>query len=90
AMGIPVVSTRVGVEGLPLNDGVEYLAADSAPAFADGIVRLLQDPSRAAALADAAAARVRSQFGWAEVARRFGEICARAAGAPEQATGRVA
>jgi len=90
AMGIPVVSTRVGVEGLPLSDGVEYLAADTAPAFADALVTLLQDPSRAAALAGAAAARVRSEFGWAEVARRFGEICARAAGAREQATGRVA
>ena len=90
AMGIPVVSTRVGVEGLPLSDGVEYLAADSAHAFADALVRLLRDPSRAAALAGAAAARVRSEFGWAEVARRFGEICARAAGTPKQATGRVA
>ncbi len=90
AMGIPVVSTRVGVEGLPLNDGVEYLAADSTSEFADALVRLLQDPSRAAALADAAAARVRSEFGWAEVARRFGEICAAVARTPEQATGRVA
>jgi polysaccharide biosynthesis protein PslH len=90
AMGIPVVSTRVGVEGLPLSDGVEYMAADSATEFADALVRLLRDPLRAAALADAAATRVRSEFGWAEVARRFAEICARSAGSPHVATGRVA
>jgi glycosyltransferase involved in cell wall biosynthesis len=89
AMGIPVVSTSVGVEGLPLADGSEYLAADSAPAFADSVVRLLSEPPLAASIASAAAARVRSEFGWEEVARRFGEICAEAAGAPDQATGRV-
>jgi sugar transferase (PEP-CTERM/EpsH1 system associated) len=78
-MEIPVVSTRVGVEGLPLREGSEYLAADDASAFADAVVRLLQDPVRARAIAAAAAARVRNEFGWAEVARRFGEICARTA-----------
>ncbi len=79
AMEIPVVSTRVGVEGLPLHEATEYLAADDAPAFADAVVRLLQDPARARAMAATAAARVRRDFGWAEVARRFGEICARTA-----------
>jgi sugar transferase (PEP-CTERM/EpsH1 system associated) len=79
AMGIPVVSTRVGVEGLPIQDEAEYLAADDAAAFATSVVRLLQDPAAAAALAARAAARVRNEFGWDEVARRFGEICARTA-----------
>ena len=90
AMGIPVVSTRVGVEGLPLREDEEFLAADDAPAFADAVVRLLQDPKGAAQMAAAAAARVHSDFGWAEVARRFAEICARVAGANVRATGRVA
>ncbi len=90
AMGIPVVSTRVGVEGLPLRAGAEFLAADDAALFADAIVRLLEDPARAALLAAAAAARVRSEFGWAEVAKRFGEICVGVAGSMARAAGRIA
>lgn len=91
AMNIPVVSTRVGVEGLPLVDGQEYVAADSASAFADAVVRLLQDRPRAAALSQAAGSRVRREFGWNEVARRFAQICARfARGESAAAAGRVA
>jgi sugar transferase (PEP-CTERM/EpsH1 system associated) len=91
AMNIPVVSTRVGVEGLPLVDGQEYVAADSPGAFAEAVVRLLQDKPRAAALAQAAATRVRREFGWNEVARRFVQICARfARGKSAAPAGRVA
>jgi glycosyltransferase involved in cell wall biosynthesis len=91
AMEIPVVSTRVGVEGLPLNDGREYIAADHAQSFADVLVRLLQNSAQRKALAHAAAARVRSEFGWSEVARRFAQICARFARKPSvAASGRVA
>jgi sugar transferase (PEP-CTERM/EpsH1 system associated) len=91
AMEIPVVSTRVGVEGLPLTEGAEYIAADEAQSFADAVVRLLQDRARAKALAHAAAARVRSEFGWGEVARRFAQICGRFAHERSVATsGRVA
>ena len=90
AMGIPVVSTRVGVEGLPLHEDKEYLAADDAVTFADAVVRLLQAPPRAAAMAAAALTRVRGEFGWAEVARRFGDICARTAGKSRRLRGRVA
>ncbi|MGQ0643333.1 MAG: glycosyltransferase [Gemmatimonadaceae bacterium] len=90
AMGIPVVSTRVGVEGLPLHAESEYVAADDAEGFADAVVRLLQAPARAATIASTALARVRSEFGWAEVARRFGEICAQSAGTRKHVRGRVA
>jgi glycosyltransferase involved in cell wall biosynthesis len=40
ALGRPVVSTRVGAEGLPLRPGEHYLAADDAPAFAAAVVEL--------------------------------------------------
>jgi polysaccharide biosynthesis protein PslH len=89
AMGIPVVSTHVGVEGLPLAHEREYLAADDAGAFADACVALLHDRARAATMANAAAERVRAEFGWAQVARRFADICAQVVQAPQPA-GRVA
>jgi len=40
AYGIPVVSTRVGAEGLMINEGEDILLADGAKEFIDAIVRL--------------------------------------------------
>jgi sugar transferase (PEP-CTERM/EpsH1 system associated) len=80
AMECPVVSTRVGAEGLPVRDGVDVLLADEPAAFADAVVALLRDPRRAAAVGGAAAAEVRARFGWDRVAERFAEQLAGAAG----------
>jgi glycosyltransferase involved in cell wall biosynthesis len=81
AMGMPVVSTPVGAEGLPVRDGEDVVLAEEAEAFADAVVALLQDPARARALGDAAASRVQREFGWDAVAARFAAQCADAAGA---------
>jgi GT2 family glycosyltransferase len=43
--GVPVVATRVAVEGLHIDDGREALVADDPQAFADAIVRLHRDPA---------------------------------------------
>ena len=40
----PVVSTRLGAEGLPVNDGEDILLADGPAAFADAVSRLLRSP----------------------------------------------
>ncbi len=44
AEGIPMVSTRVGCEGIALTDGEDILIADEPAAFADRVVRLLTTP----------------------------------------------
>lgn len=41
AAGVPVVSTTLGAEGLPVRDGETVLLADSAEAFAGAVTRLL-------------------------------------------------
>ena len=81
-MEIPIVSTTIGVEGLPVHDGTEVLIADESDQFADAVVRVLRDPELGARLARTAAERVRSEFGWREVAARFGRICGTLAGSP--------
>lgn len=43
AMGTPVVSTSIGVEGLSVENGVHYLAADEPAAFAAQVASLLND-----------------------------------------------
>jgi O-antigen biosynthesis protein len=56
--GIPVVSTRLGAEGLADKDGELCALADDAPGFARHVVNLLRDPQSAAAMAARARAEV--------------------------------
>ncbi len=51
ASGIPVVSTRLGAEGLAANDGEICALADDPDEFASHVVDLLQNPEKAAAMA---------------------------------------
>ncbi len=77
AAGLPVVSTRIGAEGLPLEDGVHCFLADEPGQFADRIVELLRNPDRARRMAETAAELVRREFGWERVAQIFGDLCQR-------------
>jgi glycosyltransferase involved in cell wall biosynthesis len=77
AMEVPVVSTRIGMEGLPVTDGRELLVADTPEDFAGAVVRLLEQPALRSALAAQAVARVRRECGWRGVAVSFAEICRR-------------
>jgi glycosyltransferase involved in cell wall biosynthesis len=58
AMGRPIVSTRVGAEGLELRDGEEILIADDPHGFARSVVALLSNPERCRALGAAARRKV--------------------------------
>lgn len=76
ALGRPVVSTTVGVEGLDVVPGRHLLVADTAEAFAAAILRLLDEPGLAGGLAEAARALLEARFSWAQVARQFEAVCA--------------
>ncbi|MGH9841332.1 MAG: glycosyltransferase [Blastocatellia bacterium] len=78
AMELPLISTTVGAEGLPVRDGMELLLADTPEAFAAAVVRVLTDETFARELGARAAAMVRGSCGWDHVAVRFAEICDRA------------
>jgi glycosyltransferase involved in cell wall biosynthesis len=45
ALGKAVISTSIGAEGIECTDGIHYLRADTAEAFADAVVRLLTSRS---------------------------------------------
>lgn len=75
AMELPVVSTTIGAEGLPVRDGEEVRLADSPAAFAAAVAELLESPDRARTLGLAGATSVRAQFGWDRVAARFADAC---------------
>ena len=76
AMEKPIVSTKVGAEGLPLHDGADLLLADDAQSFAEAIVQLLKEPELAKRIGTRAARTVRERFGWQRVATDFSQICA--------------
>jgi polysaccharide biosynthesis protein PslH len=78
AMALPVVSTTIGAEGLPVRDGAELLVADTPEEFANAVVRVLMDEKLAHTLGEQAAATVRARFGWDRVAAEFAALCERA------------
>jgi len=81
AMGRPVVSTTVGVEGLEVTDGVHLLIADDPSAFAAAILRLLDDAELRGRVAQAARALLEDRFSWSHVAGQVEAVCERALGA---------
>jgi glycosyltransferase involved in cell wall biosynthesis len=67
AMRKALVSTYVGAEGIPLEDGHNYLRADTAELFARQVIRLFRDPDLRVRLGDAGRELVVSRFDWSRV-----------------------
>ncbi|MGZ9075059.1 MAG: glycosyltransferase family 4 protein [Burkholderiaceae bacterium] len=78
AMGVPVVSTVVGMEGLDVQPGSHYLQADTAEQFAQAVASLLSEPQLGRVLAERARRHVEERYSNATVAREFEKICERA------------
>lgn len=75
AMGRPVVSTTLGVEGLDVRDEEHLLIRDDPAAFAQAVLTLLDQPERCHTMASAARHLVQTQFGHRAVAAVFEAIC---------------
>ena len=80
AMGKAVVSTPIGVEGLPLIDGEHVVQAEGAQAFADSVVGLLRDPKRRRRIERSARKLVERNFSWERAASVFLDACYAVAG----------
>jgi glycosyltransferase involved in cell wall biosynthesis len=75
AMELPMVSTKIGAEGLPVRDGEEILLRDTPGEFAEAVVRLLTDKEAAKRIGGQAAQTVRENFGWQKVSDDFAILC---------------
>jgi GT2 family glycosyltransferase/glycosyltransferase involved in cell wall biosynthesis len=73
AAGIPVVSTRVGAEGLAKVDGEFCALADDPAEFASRVLALLTDPEKAAVMAERARAEVVANWDMAAIKRKLVE-----------------
>lgn len=74
AMGLPVVTTPVGAEGLEVEHGV-HLYIDSQPdAFAQHVLELLDNPGLRQKIGQAGLARVRERYGWESIIEHMEQL----------------
>jgi glycosyltransferase involved in cell wall biosynthesis len=74
AAGVPVVSTKVGAEGLRYQDGKDIVIADDPGEIADACVHLLSDDQARRAITHCALVRAQNEFSWEAVSREFEAI----------------
>jgi sugar transferase (PEP-CTERM/EpsH1 system associated) len=75
AMGKAIVSTTVGAEGLPLEDGKHLVLADTPEDFARQVVALVRNPALRAHLGHAGRELVQTRYSWNRVATEFETLC---------------
>jgi len=75
AMGCPVVSTAIGIEGLDVRDGEHYLCRDSASDTAGALLQLIDDEDLRNKLSRQARQQVEEYFGHKVAGRVFERIC---------------
>jgi glycosyltransferase involved in cell wall biosynthesis len=75
AAEVPVVSTRIGAEGLDVTDGRHILLADTAEDTAARVLEVLRTPARGAELAAHALEEVARPCSWAAATQIFEDAC---------------
>ena len=65
AAGLPIVTTRVGLEGIEAGDGREVVLAEGPPAATAAVLRLLGDAGERRRLAAAARRLAEARYDWA-------------------------
>lgn len=73
ALGLPVVTTSLGLEGLGAKAGRDLLIADTPEAFVERIEWLAAHPSEAVEMAGSARHFVEQEHGWTEMTRALVE-----------------
>ena len=74
AMKKPMVSTRVGAEGIDVEEGKTILFADEPQAFADATVRLLADRALQTELAENAYRLMQEKYAWSVIGRTLDAV----------------
>lgn len=72
--GLPIVSTRIGAEGIRYRDGENILIADDAEAFAQALARVLQDGELNQRLRENGRRWVEEQYDWQRVYPAWDEV----------------
>lgn len=65
-----IVSTRIGAEGIPAEDGRHLLLADQPQEFADAVLKLINDPVKRQEMVNDASEWVKQHYGWKQLCSR--------------------
>jgi glycosyltransferase involved in cell wall biosynthesis len=79
AMRKAIVSTALGAEGLPIQDGVDISIADSPEEFSLKVCGLLRNAEERRRLGSAARQMVEQHYSWSAVAAEFNDVLRRVA-----------
>lgn len=71
ACGLPVVSTRIGAEGLCLKPGRDLVVVDSAEQMAAALIECIRDPQRTHRLAESGRRLVLDRYDWEVLAGKL-------------------
>ncbi len=82
ASGLPVVSTRVGAEGLRLEDGRDLTVVERPEDMAAALVRSIRAPDEARRMAERGRRVVRERYDWDVLADRLGAVWESVVGEP--------
>jgi glycosyltransferase involved in cell wall biosynthesis len=77
ALGVPVVSTSKGAEGLEFSESRDLLVGDTAEAFAGHVIRLLKDKQARQEIIENAHQRVKEMYDWGVIMPRFESLIQR-------------
>jgi len=75
AMGLPVISTSIGAEGLDITPDKNIVIGDGAEDFADGIIELLRNESKRNKIAEEGRRLVTQTHDWKRVAQILSRVC---------------
>ena len=75
AAGLPIVSTRIGAEGLPVRDGENIFLADTPDTTIEKISVLLEKPELRSRMGASAAQFVTDNYSWESATKKFEDYC---------------
>lgn len=74
SMGIPVVSTSKGAEGLDVTDGFDIMLADRPDEFARKLTAILRDDSLASRIGSKGRELVEGRYSWSRIVGEFQDV----------------
>ena len=72
--GLPIVSTSIGAEGIAIRPEQDILIADTVPAFAQAVLRIMKDPALAQRIGQNGRRTVLEKYDWQKIYRAWDEL----------------
>lgn len=74
ANGIPVITTKIGIEGIEISESASILYADSTEKFVEQICFILANPDIASSMSQRAYKAISETYSWEKVLNRLNDI----------------